>query len=179
MRTWGFISSRLAILAQRASTDSSDSFLLAVQDERIEDKAAEQDSTVDKLGISNDTSVHDVLSAQESVAMDHDSRSVCWEVASRNLNYWNAVEVADKAAAEELIVVAGSFNIRGNLLLDSVVEGWSNPEYAASDRSLSFVESSAHLEDIAVAIVSGWWIVLGSSRRADSSIRKAGAGADR
>lgn len=67
--------------------------------------------------------------------MDHDSRSVCWEVASRNFNYWNAVEFADKAATEELIVVAGSFNVRSNLALDAIVESWGNPEDAACDRS--------------------------------------------
>lgn len=107
MRTWGFISSRLAILAQRASTDSCDSFLLTVQDEGIEDKAAEQDSTVDKLGIGFDASVHDLLCTEECVAMDHDSRGIGWHIASRNFNYWAAVKFADKAATEKLIVVAG------------------------------------------------------------------------
>ena len=104
--------------------------------------------------------------------MDHDSRSVCWEVASRNFNYWNAVEFADKAATEELIVVAGSFNVGSDLLLNSVVESWGNPEDAACDRSFSFVEGSAHLEYIAVAVVSGRCIVLGSSSSADSSLGK-------
>ena len=105
--------------------------------------------------------------------MDHDSAGVAWEVASRNFNYWRTVEVAYEATTEELIVVAGSFNSSGNLLLDSVVESWRYKEYAACDRSFSFVEVCAQFKNVAVSIVSGWAVVLGSCCCADSCLREA------
>ena len=161
------------ILAQRASTDSSDSFFLAVQDERIEDKAAKKNRTIDQLRVGNDASIHNLLSAQESVAVDHDSRGIGWEVASRNFDYWAAVEFADEATTEELIVVTGSFDVGSNLALNSVIESWGNPEDAACDRSFSFVEGCAHFKHVVVWLVSGWCEVLGSSSSADTGLEEA------
>ena len=105
--------------------------------------------------------------------MDHDSASIAWEIASRNLNYRNAVKLADKTAAEELVIVARAENSRSNLSFNSVVERWGNPKNAASDRSLSFVESGGAFKDIFVRVVSGWAVILRSSGSADTSLKQA------
>jgi len=105
--------------------------------------------------------------------VNHDSRSIGWHIASRNFDYWAAVEFADKAAAEKLIVVARSFDSRSNLALNSVVESWGNPEDAACDRSFSFVEGCAHFKHVVVWLARSWCEILGSSSSADTGLEEA------
>ena len=104
--------------------------------------------------------------------MYHDGTCVGWEVACRNFNYRHAIEFANKAAAQELVIVARAKNSCRDLFLDSIVESWVYPKDASSDWSFCFIERSAHLKDIAVSIVSCWCIILRSSGSTDASLQE-------
>ena len=139
MATRGSILFLRQILAQRASTDSSNSFLLTVQDEGVEDEAAEKDRAVNQLRVGDDASLGNLLCTEEGITMYHDGAGVCWEVAGRNFHDWAAIEFADEATTEKLIVVARTENGRGDLLLDSVIESWGNPEDAIGHWGLGLI----------------------------------------
>ena len=104
--------------------------------------------------------------------MAHNSAGVGWEVAGWNFDNWSAVEFAYKALTEKLAVVFGSINGSSDFFLNSVVESWGNPEDTAGSVG-AFVKSCAHLQNIAVSIVSGWGVILRNSSSADSSLEQA------